>query len=410
MREVVKRSLILLLSLFALSLGTAHADSDGPQTVRVDCADEETLAKALERKHHTKPLIVEFTGTCTGNVEIPDDDITLRGADSSATVIGTVSVIGRSRVTLENFTIRDTPIGNPTTRDGNGIVAVAAQYVTLQGMTVLNTGNIGIDIEDSTVIVIDTTSNGSRRFGLAAVFGSVVEVKGTLTTTGNRLGGIVITDTAQIQFYTRARVITTDNQGPGLIVQLHGRATLHGGVVLDVKRNGGGILVVDLGNLVYGFATINISENLGFGLQVGQLADWTLIAATGSNVNITNNLGPGVIVSRQAFVRLRENTTITGNAGPGIVVDGAGVAIRGATIQGNNNGNGDVVLVFGTNATFDAPSTIGTPIFCDGTVLVRGAHACGAPLTAAQAAAASVTPADAVDLAGPVAVREIEPE
>ena len=79
---------------------------------------------------------------------------------------------------------------------------------------------------------------------------------------------------------------------------------------------------------------------------------------------------------RNAFMRLRENTNISGNAGPGLVVDGANVAIRGTTIQGNNNHQGDVLLNFGSGATFDGGDTLGTPIVCDGTSRSRGQFQC----------------------------------
>ena len=79
---------------------------------------------------------------------------------------------------------------------------------------------------------------------------------------------------------------------------------------------------------------------------------------------------------RNAFLRLRENTTISGNAGPGLVVDGANVAVRGTTIQSNNGNHGDVLLNFGSGATFDGGNTFGTPIGCDGTARARGQFQC----------------------------------
>jgi hypothetical protein len=159
-------------------------------------------------------------------------------------------------------------------------------------------------------------------------------------------------------------------------VQLGGHATIHGESHVVADRNGIGINVVDHGNLVYGDATIEVANNRFIGIQVGQQGDWTVFAGIIPTLTVTNNGGPGIAVIRSSFVRLRENATISGNAGPGLLVDAANVAVRGTTIQNNNGGQGDVVLTFGSGATFDGGDTFGTPPVCDGTVRSRGQFQC----------------------------------
>lgn len=392
-RGVVGKGLLLLLMLVLLPMSPVFADHDddddddgGPEVERVDCARGKTLKKALEKSR--RPLIVEFSGTCNEDVTIPGDDVTLRGKDATATIIGTVTLVGLSHIHLEDFTVRDTPIGPPATRVGDGVVVLSSQDIHITRVQVVNAGNISFDLEGSWVNLTDCTVTGSRQIGVAVALGSVVNNFGTLTVTGTtNNNAIVVTDKGQMQISPGSRIVTTDNAGSGLFVQLQGHIFAHGGSRLTSQRNASGINVVDEGTIVLGGARIEASDNLAFGIQVGQLADWAVVGGVTPNVFVTNNGGPGFLVSRQAFLRLRENTTITGNGGPGVVVDGAGVAIRGSNISGNNSGNGDVVLVFGTNATFDGGNTVPTPIFCDGTVLIRGQFTCGAPLTAAAAAA-----------------------
>lgn len=371
----------LILILLEPATGTAFAQP-GPHTVQVDCAAGETLGHALSK--HNRPLIVEFTGTCTGDVLIPGDDITLRGGDASAAIVGTVTIEGHSRVTLESFTVRDVPPGSPVTRIGNGIVVASGQEVVLRDVDVINAGNIGVDLESSSVRMFDCTISRSRRHGLAVVFGSVLEVRGSLDVNQSGLVGIVVTDDGQIQMSTASQVSTTDNAGAGLSIQLQGHVTLHGGTHLTVSRNGSGISVVDDGSLIYGPVTIEVTNNRGIGVLVGQLSDWTVFGGPAPNLTISDNLGPGFLVIRNSFARLRENAIITNNGGPGLSVDESHVAVRGTTIQ--NNPAGDVILTFGSRATFDGGNTVGTPIVCDATVLVRGQFVCPAPLSAAAAA------------------------
>jgi hypothetical protein len=399
----LRNSLVFYLTLATLGAGAAVAehgdDEDGPRTIQVDCSHGKTLKNVFD-KNDRGPLVVEFKGTCTEDVTIPGDDITLRGSDSTATVIGTVTVEGRSRVTLDSFTVRDTPVGSPITRIGDGVAVVSSQHIILTDLTVLNTGNIGMDLEGSTVDITDISVTHSRGIGIATALGSVVHAFGAITVTQATGIGMIVTDTAQIQLSPRSVTTSTDNQGTGLSVQLQGHIFMHGGSRLTVSRNPVGISVVDLGNFTYGGATIEVSNNLFLGVQVGEVADWTPVAGVVPNVTIVNNGGPGVSVSRTGFVRLRENTTITGNAGPGLIVDGSGVAVRGSVIQGNNGGHGDVFLSFGSRATFDGGNTFGSAVTCDGTSLIQGQFTCGAALTAAQAEALRVAagpPAAAIE-------------
>jgi hypothetical protein len=370
MKSMVKTSGLILL-LLAPATGAAFADQ-GPHTVYVDCAEGQTLRKALSKQN--RPLIVEFTGTCTGDVLIPGDDITLRGGDDSATIIGTVTIEGYSRVTLEGFTVRDVPPGSAVTRIGDGIVVASSQAVALVNIDVINAGNIGVDIEASSVRMTDCTISRSLRHGLAVVFGAVVAIRGSLDVNQSGLIGILATDHGEIQMTTGSQVSSTDNTGSGLTIQLQAHTTLHGGTRLTVSRNGSGISVVDDGSLIYGPVTLEVTNNRGIGVLVGQLSDWTVFGGPTPNLTISDNLGPGFLVIRNSFARLRENALITNNGGPGLSVDESHVAVRGVKIQ--NNPAGNVILTFGSRATFDGGNTFGTPISCDGTVLARGQFTC----------------------------------
>ena len=397
MNSMVK-TVVGMLALSLMTAGVSHANE--ANTHRINCAEGKKLQQALSKNY--RPLIVEFTGTCTGDVVIPGDDITLRGGDDTATVVGTVSVIGRSRVTLQDFTIRDVPPGSPVTRIGDGIVVVSSQDVALLGMNVINAGNIGIDVESGYVRMVDCTVSRSRRHGISAVFGSVVEVRGFLDVNQSGLNGIVLTDHGEMQMATDSQVSSTDNTGTGLVVQLQSHTTLHGGTDLIVSRNGAGISVVDDGSLIFGPVTITVTNNRGNGVLVGQMSDWTVFGGPVPTLTITDNAGAGFLVIRNSFARLRENATIANNGGPGLSVDESHVAVRGTTIQNNTAGN--VTLGFGSRATFDGGNTVPTPIACDGTVLVRGQFACPAPLATATATDRAFPIPDLT----PVTVRERE--
>jgi hypothetical protein len=272
--------------------------------------------------------------------------------------------------------VRDTPVGDTHTRIGDGIVILNSQDIHLKQVSVVHTGNISIDIEGSTADFTDVSVTRSVFVGLNVARGAVLSIFGTVQVNQGASNGIVVTDTGQIQVTHGSMLVANDNQGSGLLVQEKGHVTIHGECEVTANRNAIGFNVVDHGSLVYGDAKIEIANNRFLGVQVGQLADWSVLAGVVPVVSIVNNGGPGVSVLRTAFLRLRENTTISGNAGPGLVVDGASVAVRGTILSGNNNNRGDVFLNFGSIATFDGGNTFGTPPTCDGTSRSRGQFQC----------------------------------
>lgn len=364
----------LALVLVSGSIAFAKDGDDGGRTVRVDCRHgSRALSHALGPNE--KASVVEFTGTCTGEFDVLRDGVTLRGADPSATIVGgPVLVQGHSRVTLQGFTVRDAPPGDIDGDDGKCIRVDDSIHALLLDLTTINCGNFGIDINSSTGEMEDILVTGSGNVGMALNRDAAFELSGTVKVTQGLGLGVVVSANASLEVQEEATLESTDNQGTGLFIELKGHVTLHNRIVAN--RNAIGINVVDQGGIVYGQSSIEVSGNRLIGVQVGQLADWTLIGGVVPEVKIINNLGPGLSVLRNAFVRLRENTTITGNAGPGIIVDGAGVAIRGTTITGNNGGHGDVILNFGSQGTFDGGNTFGTPAVCDTTSRSRGQVVC----------------------------------
>src|SRR5215472_16004484 len=136
--RIVKDAVFCSFALALLGAGAALADDEeGPRTIRVDCGQGQSLNEALAAR--ARLLVVEFTGTCARGVTIARDDVTLRGADASATVTGgPILSEGYSRVTLEGFAVRDTPPANGDSEIGDGIAFTNTHQLTLRRLTLLN--------------------------------------------------------------------------------------------------------------------------------------------------------------------------------------------------------------------------------------------------------------------------------
>lgn len=101
----------MLAVLIIVAVAGAASVAAAPNTVNVDCS-KETIADALTKKNPDEPLEVIVSGTCTENVLLIRDDVTLRalapgsGAVNAANAgAATILIDGARRVRLDNLTI-----------------------------------------------------------------------------------------------------------------------------------------------------------------------------------------------------------------------------------------------------------------------------------------------------------------
>jgi hypothetical protein len=376
--DAMIRNILLVLGLLIVSTASPALADHQSRTVRVDCANGETLSAALaDRIDDEKPLVIEFTGTCTESVIIDRDDVTIRGGSSTATLVGRIVVEeSRMRPVFSDFTIRDTPPDpNPNGRLGDAIIFNASLGGVAENLRIINPGGNGILVDDgSQVRMRDVTVTDCGVFGVATGASSGLIVTGKLVTNGCQVAGVQIGFGSQMTLHFDSIIEANDNLSAGLLVQLFGQATFFSGSRLITQRNGAGIQVVNKGSVTYGDCRMDISNNQTFGILVGELSDWTPFGGALPTINVSGNGGAGIGVIRRSFLRLREGTVISSNAGPGLLVDASDIAVRDTSIQ--NNGGPSALVLFDSTATFDGGNTFNTPIVCDGTVISRGQFVC----------------------------------
>ena len=99
---------------------------------------------------------IAIVGTCTEDVGIQQDDVTLQGG----TVIGEITVNGARRVTIQDMTIRGD--GTP---GKNGIVVINGAAVTLSAVTV-DGATTGIVINQGSSEIVDSTIKNNTSSGI----------------------------------------------------------------------------------------------------------------------------------------------------------------------------------------------------------------------------------------------------
>jgi hypothetical protein len=351
----------LLIAAFP-ALAAPLPTDPGVRTERVRCDRGETLSRALGRGADV--LVVEFQGTCTEEVVIRRDDVTLRGTGSNPTLIGGVTLEGASRITLEGFTSRNSALDN--------FALLGAHAVNLRQLRAETAGRRGLYLKDSNAVLADSDIVNPGEFGIV-VSASSLTARGSVRSGSTEHAGFLINDGSTFVADNGAS-LESSNSIVGMVIQLGSVASFNNNVNVWIHDNSGlGLAVINGGSASYSITNFLIERN-GVGLQVSRGAQFSPFLENGPSITVRNN-AQGAQITRDAYVQLTGNTSITNNAGPGIFVQASMLEIRDSVVTGN--GGGDLTMIFGARALFNTTSTLGTPIVCDPTVITRGFHSCG---------------------------------
>ena len=156
----MKRMAYLTAAIGAASIilsGAAFAvPPPGPKSV--DCDGGDTIQEEVDEADG--PTIIFVSGTCTENVTITKDDITIQGDNIiDDQVVGGFTITGAQRVTIKSLTIRDGTTSYPV-----GVFASRGAAVVLDDIFVSGQGGAGIFLS---------------RNAYADIFGSTVESPAT---------------------------------------------------------------------------------------------------------------------------------------------------------------------------------------------------------------------------------------
>jgi hypothetical protein len=248
------------------------------------------------------------------------------------------------------------------------INVVGVQGVEIRGCTVQDSPVDGINGRQGAAFVVrDTRVLRSGDDGIEATETSTVRILGTCEVRRNNDAGISITRGSSGLFL--ADLLHTAHNTWGLVALGHSSIGLSSelSTILAEENTVDGVVTADTSDLLFDRGKITATRNGRRGLTIGGGANLTLFAGTMLLEN--NPEGVTLAVGSTMAVFPTGNLTVQNNTTAGLTADNGSTVrmIGGATITGNGT---DVVLLFGSNATFNG-NTIGT-ITCDETVLLRG--------------------------------------
>lgn len=387
--------LLLLLSATLLP-GQASGQAQPTLAVSVRCEAGQTIARALRQGDERKPLTVVVEGTCTENVVVDRDDVSLVAGSTGGTVTGVDPGLSTITVTAARVTIQ----GLTVTAGRNGILGVGARALRIVNCTVENTGRTGIvffqgasgtvdactvrhnpvdgiAVESSSATVVNSVVSRNRRAGILLTDGSSgrIGVSNTGGAAGNSItenGSNGIHISIGSTAFIAANTISGNGTDPAGALGRLGLAVLHSSADLiglnAITRNAShGVFArsasVLVGDPSFSFSSVNtITEN---GTAVPSSAGIFGFAGTSlilRNANVSGNNGFGVVLSLRSSAQMSGNT-IQNNLGfppngdgirlalgSGLLVDPSPAAVN--VVTGNSG--------FGVNCTDGEASVVNT--------------------------------------------------
>jgi hypothetical protein len=315
--------------------------------IDVNCASGDRIERALDRINVLdRRMIIVVNGTCSENVVIERDDVTLKAGTSGGGVSAAdrtkpaILINGARRVSLENLavsgglnTVQVTGGASATVRgttvryaETNGVLVDSGASATLDGCTVENNGQQGIVADGARAKVLSSNVRGNGMSGVLALrAGSVVlgtiDVAGAVccgnTIENNTLDGVLAVDASAVNMFGNIiRGNGTTSGRFGVLAVQSSAAWLRGGNVVSNNGSataGGGL-----------FARTSV-------LRTGP-GDTPTIPSTNE---ISGNTA-GLLAQSNSGVDLRGGVTITGNRFSGVSVDtGSRLRTDGSTFSGN---------------------------------------------------------------------------
>ncbi|MEM9555448.1 MAG: right-handed parallel beta-helix repeat-containing protein [Acidobacteriota bacterium] len=334
------------------------------RTIRVNCDHGGTLNRAL--KAFGPRLTIEFKGTCTEDLVIRRDDVTLRGSDANATLIGGIQIDGSSRVAISDFLVKD------NTQLEGAIEALAGSSVAIHDMVVENSGNRGIRIRDSVADIRDVSIDGSATAGLLTR-GSNISLEGNITVTNSAEGGIILTDASST--FSKEGVIVANDNLFGIIVQTSSSFEGVFGSVTADNNQVHGLLVASNGAFNYG-VTLQTNGNGFAGIYVDEgsiMSPFANLTSLASTTAIGNGFA-GIFVDRNSTFELFGNASIAGQV-YGVFISTASVLqMTDTTLAGNFVG--DLRFDFGSVGDFSNGGNSVGSVSCTADIITRGDVAC----------------------------------
>jgi hypothetical protein len=351
-----------------------------PKTINVNCGSNDTIAGALEK---TEPGdTVRITGVCNEKVTIRIDRITLAGAGGAVIqggsvpqgveLDGLVTIDGARGVVIRDLTIQRSR--------AEGIFATRGAAFRIENVIVQDNAGAGVRAASSVIDVAGCTSRRNSA-GFDLFNGTQVTFQGNISANDNQDVGIFLGGASTSE--VRGARIEANNNNSGVVALGGSQISLwffegpvtRGGSITTSGNRMGGIRLVDSGMEIFSSeATITATGNpTGLTLNGGVLTSGP--QAQGSRIVLENN-GVGLELQGRSIAVIIGGASVRGNSTTGILADDSSIILvsippNPSTVSSNAL---DLDARFGSRLTVDGVAFATKK--CEASVLARGVPAC----------------------------------
>ena len=284
--------------------------------------------------------VIEVNGTCTQNVTILIDDLTIQGVGGNPTVAGELFVNGARRVTIQNLAVQGS--GTPGL---NGIVSINSAAVRIANVTIDGIGDHGVIVLHGASADLDhvTVRNSTRGIvtednGSFQVVNSLVETTSDIAIVINRQSsGVVIDTTVQ------------NNGGIGILFALGGGGNVINSTIHD--NAGVGVIVTTGADAALG--GLIIENNGGIGIDISQGSNGEV-----TNSTIQNNGEIGIHVGYSSTAQIQDNPIIQATAIPVSVDFGASALLRNNVVTATETDDAALDMDWGATVRLAGGNTL----------------------------------------------------
>ncbi len=372
-----------IIAACVLSGGAYATPGGGVKEEFVDCADGDDASNIQEEIDQAdEPIIITFTGSCTGDLSINQDDITIEGESSDGTdeIVGQVIIQGVQRIQLNNLTI---------TGGASGIIAFDGAALRAQEITVIGTGTntnscaVGV-LNGSTVILTDVEITGNTGRGVLANANATVEVRGDSAVSDNGADGFGIFKNSSLTLNTvdvKANGSRGINVGDNSAVEIRENSEISGNTRHGINAFGGASVHIGgatiLGGPDGGSHAFTATQSRVF---ITKRNDVAPVIDGGSN-------GKGLTLAYGASAEISDATINSDGSGLTralTVLGGSMAIIRGSTITSPNTDETVYIEEASTvefeDSTISSPNDAAISAVYGGTVRFRSAGAGGSEI------------------------------
>ena len=279
------------------------------------------------------------------------------GSISVTNTTGKILQAWMSNMVIHNFS---------ATGDGSteSILGIYKSNSYLANLTISNSGEQGIDMDDSDVEFDSLTSSNNKESGVSADR-SRIKMKNSVIS-GNNGDGIIIDENSSLEM--RSSTITS-NVDEGIKVEGNSRLMVRD--ASSITNNGDAAIQINEGSSIYVKDSTITAISAKNAIRAYNRS--SIILSEGSGTTLISTTNADAIQMQSSHGEIRDGVTVTSDTKGIYLGRDSFISIEdGATVNGSSNG-GSIVGSVRSTINIESGSTISSPIWCGeaGTTIVR---------------------------------------